>query len=940
MMTNKVNYIFLYFVITFNSYFYASRAICILPLSNLSTWTFKYNQWSGSSTVPGGIYSDLENAKLLPLPLLEDDSDVALRWISRVPWTIEATFELPSCASSASDVFLVAEGIDTVATVAVNGLQVGTTDNMFVRYKFALSRAILIDENVLTVTFTPPVEYAKKKFTQYLLQHFQGVPPFCPPSAYKGECHPNFIRKMQASFSWDWGPGFPTVGIWKDIFLEFNPGQPFFTQLTVVPVKRGLDWFIKSEAIVEIPERSINDLETKAGPVVLEYIFDGKPLHECKLHWSNIIEEGKSTLVTQREGYNTLKIQKEVKVDKKNIQLWWPLGTFSSKSKIAKLYTLKVKLSQVKSPNVLELIGEKCKKIGFRTVELIQNSINNQSATFYFKVNDKTIFMKGSNWIPASLFNSKLNNELKTKYLLTSAVDANMNVLRVWGGGIYESDYFYDLADSLGIFIWQDFMFAAALYPGKDDSFVDSVSTEIAQQVTRLKSHPSILLWAGNNEVELALAAKWWPILYLPGIGRYEDDYRKIFVHTIGQVVAREDPSRIYLPSSPSNGVESQSRGWISRHPNSNLFGDVHYYNYVKDSWDPSTYPSAKFVSEYGFQSFPAFESWLSQISNKSCLTFPLTACVTHRQHLPLGNFIVHSSILRHLPLGTDVTLTRYFYLSQVEQAMSVKTESEFYRRNRKINPSTGEGMTMGALYWQLNDVWVAPSWSSIDYTGRWKVLHYFAKNFFAPVLISPALSPTGDSSSVDLEKEPFASSPSIELHAINDMINPVEIVTQILFFNLTSFKPLERKNYSTSLAPMSHKVLDQIQPFHPSQLLVTVTHISHSNNCQQVTEQKELINNFLPLFDLRELNPEVKCNIRVDQVIPPKDEDDSYVVKLKADSVCLFVYLSVSDANAWGIFEDNGFVMISPEKSVSFKPECCSQSNFEKLITVTALNN
>lgn len=895
----------------------AVSGICIIRLDDNSSWTFKSGNWSGAAVVPGGIYSDLERSHLIPRKLLQDDSDIALRWISKLPWTWEVTFNSPKCVKESSSIYLIAEGIDTVATVTLNGFQIGKTDNMFVRYKFPVPNNLLIDQNTLSISFTPPIEYASMKYKEYFLNHLQPVPPFCPPASYRGECHPNFIRKMQSSFAWDWGPAFPSIGIWKSIFIEVNNDQVNFVNLAVTPIlkKEEKTWYIRSEVFFELPSsfklQYLNNIH-------LEYIFNGKSIQKSKLQLSHILQvDSKSevennNITSSTLTYKTYKVIEEVKVGQ-NIQPWWPLGTFFSKSKIAKLYPFEVRMSKIQSYKVIS-IGSKFKKIGFRTVELIQKSISNNSATFYFKINGKAIFMKGSNWIPSNIIPEKIENREKTKFLLQSAADANMNILRIWGGGVYESDYFYDLADSLGIFIWHDFMFACAMYPGKDESFLKSISLEVEQQVRRLKSHPSILLWAGNNEVEMALSGKWWAELYLQTY-KYEEDYRKIFLDTIGSIVKREDPDRIYLPSSPSNGVESESHNWISKTPNGNKYGDVHYYNYLLDSWDYTIYPSAKFVSEYGFQSFPSYQSWLSQISNSSCLTFPLTSCIKNRQHLLGGNLFLDTSIKKHLPLASDMTLSRYFYLSQVDQAVAVKTESEFYRRNRKINHETGEGMTMGALYWQLNDVWVAPSWSSIDYTGRWKLLHYFARKFFAPVLVSPVLG---------------KDSQSIELHAINDMINPIEIVTQVLFFNLTSLKPLNMTNHSANLAHMSSEIIAQIQLQEPYEIAVTVT--------QLLGEKVKVANNFLPLQSVKKISQKTSCNVRIANVT--RIDEKSYNVTLKADSICLFVYLYVNDADAQGTFDDNGFIMIQAEKSVIFNPKCCWKSNFEQLISVTALNH
>ncbi|CAG2179179.1 unnamed protein product, partial [Oppiella nova] len=320
------------------------------------------------------------------------------------------------------------------------------------------------------------------------------------------------------------------------------------------------------------------------------------------------------------------------------------------------------------------------------------------------------------------------------RHLLLSAKEANMNMMRVWGGGVYESDLFYQLADEYGIMIWQDFMFACALYPANKE-FLDSVQKEVITQVRRLQHHPSIAIWAGNNENEQGLVY-WWK----PHLPQYDIDYRTLYVNTIGKILDTEDRTRPYVSSSPSNGLESIKENYTAQNPGDTRYGDIHYYNDGSRLWDWTTLPSPKFASEYGFQSYPSMDS-LSEAFSAKELVFPLTPTVQHHQHKSNEDQTIVQQIEYYLRVPSKGGIDRlndFVYSSQIIHAMAMKTETEFYRRNREIDPKTGNGYTMGALYWQLNDIWPAPSWASIEHNGKWKVLHSYAIHYLDNHLVSP----------------------------------------------------------------------------------------------------------------------------------------------------------------------------------------------------------
>ncbi|XP_065323237.1 beta-mannosidase-like isoform X2 [Gordionus sp. m RMFG-2023] len=437
-------------------------------------------------------------------------------------------------------------------------------------------------------------------------------------------------------------------------------------------------------------------------------------------------------------------------LNREQISLWWPNGHGSQP-----LYPVIVTYFPDDKPFQIQI-----KDIGFRNLKLVQKAVNNKDAsqgkTFYFEVNGRPIYCKGSNWIPASLIKSAITKEY-IHHLLTLVKDANMNMLRIWGGGVYESDYFYELADRLGIMIWQDAMFAVALYPA-DPEFLLSVKNEISFQAGRLQHHPCVVVWSANNENEQALTSGWFPLYNRP-MSALIEDYKNLYYKTVyetcksimdfGHDTENQFPQVL---SSPSNGdLETSSiNNSVSSNPGDLRFGDIHHYSYTGDLWNWNVYPKARFVSEYGYQAWPSYSSLLAVTKNPSKdLTFG-SDFANYRQHHSFGNFQMLDQILIHFrnPNYTikdnrvidDSKSSDYFdkftYLSQINQATAIKTQTEFYRRNRDLD-ETGLGLNMGALYWQLNDVWVAPTWSSIEYGGKSKILHHFAKSFFSHILLT-----------------------------------------------------------------------------------------------------------------------------------------------------------------------------------------------------------
>ncbi|XP_028713225.1 beta-mannosidase isoform X1 [Peromyscus leucopus] len=833
-------------------------------------------------TVPGCVHSALYQRGLIQDPYYRYN-DLHYRWISLDNWTYSTDFKIPFNVSEWQKVKLIFEGVDTVAEILFNNVIIGKTNNMFTGYSFDVT-GVVRDTNSLKLRFQSAVQYAalqSKAHTRY------SVPPNCPPKEQNGECHVNFIRKEQCSFSWDWGPSFPSQGIWRDVRLEaYNISHLNHFTFSTMYDNASLEWNIEIEASFDVvSSKPVGGQVTVAIP---------------KLK----IQQQYNIKLQQRQRVVKLlvKISKEVAVE-----TWWPNGHGNQTG-----YSMTVLFELDGSLNI-----KKSAMVYFRTVQLIEEPIEGSSGlSFYFKINGLPIFLKGSNWIPADSFQDKVTSE-QLQRLLQSVVDANMNTLRVWGGGIYEQDEFYELCDELGIMVWQDFMFASALYPA-EKSFVESVRAEVAYQIRRLKSHPSIIIWSGNNENEVALSINWFHIKHRD-LKTYINDYVTLYVKNIREIVLSEDKTRPFIVSSPTNGVKTMEEGGISEDPYSSLYGDVHFYNYVNDCWDWQVFPKARLVSEYGYQSWPSF-STLEKVSSKEDWSYTSHFSL-HRQHHVNGNneMLEQAQLHFRLPQRTDPLLKfkDTLYLTQVMQAQCVKTETEFYMRSRS-EIVDGKGHTMGALYWQLNDIWQAPSWASLEYGGKWKMLHYFARRFFAPLL------PVG-----------FEDKGMFYVYGVSDLHRDYNTQLTVRLYSWRSLEPLCSLVTSSTVIKAGQAVVLYEKPVLEllercgdctRETCVISFHLSTDSDLFSPT-------NYHFLSSLKDARGLVRANITVNI----SQKGDLFVFDLKTSAIAPFVWLDVGSIP--GRFSDNGFLMIEKMRSVLFYPwKLTSKSELQEAFSVTSL--
>uniref|UniRef100_T1J4G7 beta-mannosidase n=1 Tax=Strigamia maritima TaxID=126957 RepID=T1J4G7_STRMM len=874
------------------------------------------------ANVPGGVYTDLQNNNIIGEPLYRFN-DINYRWVGLDSWSYSRNFTgVPAKFLDHIQINLLCEGLDTVSQIFINGFVVGNSDNMFINYKFDVKNYLKENLNNIEIRFESPADYAKNQYEIHLIKKY-AVPPMCPLPVQNGECHMNFIRKIQSSFSWDWGPAFPSVGIWKNISIE-GLDDLKLTDVIVRTKKTNGGWLIDLQMFLTSAW-----YQDSHNGVLLVYL-DSNKVYEKTLkvsvekfetvqNVSFIVSDVRSTITIR---YFIGKLKKWIlhRTLDINIEEWWPNGYGNQR-----LYNLNISyISQTTMKTT-----SKSLRIGFRTIELIQVPITNATGlTFFFQINGKAIFLKGSNWIPADSFPEKITTTY-IRRLLKSAKETHMNALRVWGGGMYESGDFYQIADELGIMLWHDLMYACAMYPNSDN-FLSSVSVEVTQQIKRLQHHPSILLWSGNNENEAALMQNWYQTA--SNFDNFKRDYLQLYISTIKPIVLSLDNTRPFITSSPSNGLESEKEGGLAANPQDEHYGDVHFYIYIGDTWNWKAFPIPRFTSEFGFQSWSSFET-LQSVSEPEDWDYD-SKFSSSRQHHLLGNNEMYLGILNHMRIPDVCTVkgcnstVRYkniLYLTQIFQAVSLKTETEHYLRHQNILNSDGKGNTMGALYWQLNDIWQCPSWASLEYGGKWKMAHYFAEKFFAPQLISP-----------------FESDGKLDIFLVTNPVIPSMTLRMVLMiYQWKSLEPLYVSNTTFVNKEIASQKLLEISI---DELLNNAQCTNRSycffyfqllNDTTQLSSNWLLLSNFSSAQGLKA--PNLKVTVTDEK---PNDEGGSdFKLEVTTDAVAPFVWLEAFGIQ--GRFSDNGFLLVNATKTIIFHSwQNATKSDISSSLSINSLLN
>jgi beta-mannosidase len=812
-----------------------------------SGWKFREvnkNEWL-PATVPGCVHTDLLANKKIDDPFYRDN-EKNLQWIGKTDWEYQTVFNISAENLKRQRIEIVFQGLDTYANVFLNDKPILDADNMFRTWRVEVRKFLKQGANTLRIKFRSPINE--------ILPLMKKLDYELPAVNDQGEKTSPYTRKAPYQFGWDWGPRFVTSGVWKPVTLE------------VWDNARIEDLHIKQDKLTK---------EKADLTAAVEVVSTSETFATIQIENTNDKKIVATKQVNLNKGLN--KFALDFVID--NPKFWYPIGLGEQS-----LYTFKAKLIFNKKP-----IDEQSKRTGLRTLELRQKP-DEHGISFEFVVNGIPVFGRGANWIPADIFPTRITKE-KYKNLLTSLKDANMNMLRVWGGGIYEDDYFYEFADENGILVWQDFMFACSMYPG-DKKFLENVRREAIDNVKRLRNHPSIVLWCGNNEIETAWAHWGWKER-LPN--HIWDDYLKLFVRLLPEVLDEYDPSRPYWQSSPSSNFQADS--------DSQRIGDVHYWEvwHAEKPYKEYEKQFPRFMSEYGFQSFPELETVKTYTTEADRKSIETPVMLAHQRH-PRGNQLVRQYMLREYNEPKD--FESFLYVSQVLQAEGIKIGAEHFRRIMPRN--------MGSLYWQANDCWQVASWSAMDYFGRWKALMYYTKRFYAPMLISPYIEDSGNLNVSVVSDSPEAKQAQMILSLI-DLNGKVLSSKQMDL----AVEPLQGKSYFAQKASEFLDSADDKNVFLLAELKVGGKTVS----------QNEFF--FKPFKELSVSPPNIRTDISATA--------NGFKLILSTDKLAKSVYLS---GFTEGFFADNYFNLI-PGRNVEIEfrtPQKMSVDEFRQKLKARSL--
>jgi beta-mannosidase len=723
------------------------QAQSIVDLTNAAPWYFKEfnnadSQWL-QAKVPGTIHQDLLAHQLIADPYLLNNEQQA-QWPAQKEWLYQTTILLTPAMAAYQQIDLVFEGLDTDAEISINGKVIASVNNMFRVWKFNIRKQLKIGNNQLQVKFLSSEKIAASAYEK--------LQPKIPLDERI------MVRKAAYQFGWDWGPRLVTAGICKNVYLhcwdQLKIAHIQYQQLQIDTVMACLNAKVCINSLVE------QNVSYQIIDSITKQVYASSELKLMK-------------------GQQFFNIPFTINKPK----LWWCNG-LGAPNLLNLTFNLQNKNNQI-SENT---------RIGLRKIELIQQA-DQKGKSFYFKLNGLSVFMKGANYIPQDNFIPRVSSA-QTKTLIHQAKAANFNMLRVWGGGIYESDAFYNACDESGILVWQDFMFACGLVPG-DDAFANNVKQEIADQLIRLRNHPCIALWCGNNEVAEGWSNWGWQKQYHMNAAdsiRIWSDYQKIFHQIIPSVIDSLSDGIAYWPSSPQFG-------WGRKE--SLQYGDIHYWGvwWGEEPFEKYQQKVGRFVSEYGFQSFPS-KSTLEKFTNLNERKLNSSTMQAHQKH-PKGFQIIDQQMGLYYQKPSE--FDTYTYTSQVLQAEGLKIAIEAHR--------SAMPYCMGTLYWQFNDCWPVVSWSSSDYYQDKKAAYYFVKKCFATNMLA-------------FKKQ----QDSLQVCLVSDSLNEMQVQFKFRVMDFTGKKILEN-NQLLKVAPQSatmllNKSIASIVSNHSLQNLVAVASI------------------------------------------------------------------------------------------------------------------
>ncbi len=631
------------------------------------------------TNVPGTVQGDLIQHHLLPDPFFGTNEE-KIQWVENKDWEYKTTFQVTDDQLKYDAATLIFEGLDTYADVYLNGSLLLKADNMFVGYSIAVKKLLRTGENRLHIYFHSPI-------TSVLSQWASNGFDYPADNDHLDKKLSIFTRKAPYSYGWDWGIRMVTSGIWRPVTLNFfnlaSVDDLHVCQLALSDKSAQLSNEIELTGILPQPEKA---------ELNIVCALEGKPV------------SSKTIDINIQPGKNLISVPMEITEP----QRWMPHGWGKTT-----LYTITV--------NVIhqgKTIAQKSQRLGLRTIRLV-NEKDAYGESFYFEVNGIPMYAKGANYIPSDAMLPNITTE-RYHEIFRNITEANMNIVRVWGGGTYEDNRFYDLADENGILVWQDFMFGCTTYP-HDSTFLRRITEETTYNIKRLRNHACLALWCGNNEILEGMHNWGWEKRYIPAV--YKDmfaGYDEIFRNLLPGQVAKFDAGRSYIHGSPLSSNWGKPESWA--------YGDSHNWGvwYGKKKFESFDTETGRFMSEFGFQSFPEMKT-ISAFAKPEDYALESRVMNAH-QKSSIGNSLIKTYMERDNIIPEK--FEDFVYVGLVLQGKGMRYGFEAQRRNRPY--------CMGTIYWQLNDSWPVVSWSGIDYYGNWKALHYQAKRAFEPILISP----------------------------------------------------------------------------------------------------------------------------------------------------------------------------------------------------------
>jgi beta-mannosidase len=825
-----------------------------------SGWQFRQARLTNwyPATTPGVVHTDLLANKLIDDPFFRLN-ERGLQWIDKEDWVYQTYFGASREELAQANLRLRFYGLDNYADVYLNGEKLLSADNMFREWTADVTGKVKPDSNLLYIYFHSPIKVDVPKFDALPYQYRTG-----PDQSENGGIFDKrvsiFARKAGYQYGWDWGPRFVTTGIWRPVALEA------WSDARIESVHVQQRDVSKSKATLTVSVEALADADL---PNVKLTVRDKSAGKTCA-----------TATLSLKRGLNLAAVDFSIK----NPKLWWSNGLGEPN-----LYTFEVALTAAAAQ-----LDAREVTTGLRSLRVVSEP-DAYGEAFYFELNGVKVFSKGANYIPQDNFLPRVTAEQYEKTVL-DAVNANMNTLRVWGGGVYERDLFYDLCDKHGIMVWQDFMFACSLYPSEGD-FLENIRREAIDNVKRLRNHPSIALWCGNNEVYYFWTLWNFDEYYRRQSPEYEKiiwkQYTDLFDGVLPGVVAAYSPGTFYLPSSPYNKNKDEEHN-----------GDRHYWGVWHGNAPTAEFNTvrSRFFSEYGFQSFPEFESVKRFAPDSADWSITSEVMMAHQRAGSYANPRIADYLQREYKLPKS--FEGFLYMSQVLQGDAVKTAIEAHRRDMPY--------CMGTLFWQHNDCWPVASWASRDYYGRWKAQHYFAREAYKDILVSPVIE-----------------GQKLSVFVVSDRLTPTEGLLHLKVIKLDGATVGELSKPLTAPANASHRRLsldlDSLLGGTPrSEALVTV----------QLTDKAGKVYKNRCFLTLQK-NIDFPA-VSISRSVRPAPE--GFEVSLASDKFARAVFLSLSGSDYF--FEDNYFDIL-PGQTVKVRVKTAlTEAEFNRQLRVITMNN